>query len=253
VVNRVLEVLGVRRGPAAGLLVMLLALDVGLIAAYLAHRLAGWPEVRGFRLGNEWGYGEVMLAVQLAWVAGLAAWVALRARWPVMAVWACGYAVILVDDRFMLHERAGDILARRVDLVPDGADGELVWLGAVALVVGSALLVLHLRAGQAARAASGGMLLVTVALAAFGVGADWLHSLTGLRGPVTANFVMTAIEEGGELVVSSLVVAHVFAVACDGHRPPLRGRVARVLGVRVDDVVDDAVHAEVPVSSAGPG
>ncbi|SKC75800.1 hypothetical protein SAMN04324258_3490 [Krasilnikoviella flava] len=215
--RRVADAVGVRRGPAAVLLVMLLALVGALVSAYLGHRLAGWPAEPGFRLGREWGYGEVLFAVQVAWAAGLLGWVAVRLRWPVMAAWALGFVVVLVDDRLMLHERAGAWLARSPAPVAGPAIGELVWLAGLALVLGAVLLAAHLRSSPAARAASIVLLLLTVALAGFGVLVDQLHVVVEGRAPHT--YLVTAVEEGGELAVLSVIVAYLFAVACDGHRP----------------------------------
>ncbi|MFI2105090.1 hypothetical protein ACH436_17485 [Isoptericola sp. NPDC019693] len=208
------------RGPVAALAVMLLAVVGALVAAYLGHRLAGWPGEPGFRLGREWGYGEVLFAVMVAWTAGLLGWAAARRRWPVLAFWSLGFVAMLVDDRLMLHERAGAWLARSPAPVADPALGELVWLAGLGLVLGGMLLVAHLRAGAEARATSRALLLLVGALALFGVVVDQLH--VAVQGQAPHTYLVTAVEEGGELAVLALVVAFAFAVACAGHTPGRR-------------------------------
>ncbi|WP_344246960.1 hypothetical protein [Isoptericola hypogeus] len=225
VVRRTVRELGVRSGPAAGLLAMLLVVVLGLVAGFLGYRFVGRPVDPAFALAREWGFGEVLFAVMTVWTVGLLVVIAARSRMPVAGVWAGAFAVLLADDRLTLHERYGPRLARRFG-VDDASTGELVWLLVVALVVGAVMLVAHFRASPEGRAFSAVLVLLTVALFGIGVVLDWLHGF--LENPLA--IVVTALEDGGELAVMSVVVAYVFAVAFTGHRPVVDGLLGRLTG-----------------------
>ena len=229
VLRSTVTLLGLHRGPAAALAVMLLATTAGLVAAHVGRRTVGWPSEQNFGLGQEWGYGEVFFAVQNVWAVGLLAWAAVRARMPVLAGWAGAFAVLLVDERLMLHEQAGGLISDRLPAVPHSHVGELVWLVAVAAVVGGVLVVLHLRSDAEGRAVSGVLVLLGAALFAAGVVVDFVH---GIADVGALNLALMTAEDGGEVAVMNLVVAFAFAVALLGHRPVFRGRLGRALGVR---------------------
>ncbi|MCK9796133.1 hypothetical protein M1843_20515 [Isoptericola sp. 4D.3] len=118
--------LGLRRGPAATLAVMLLTVVVGLVAAHLGRRTIGRPSQLAFGLAQETGYGEMFFSVLTVWATGLLAWAAVRWRQAVLGAWAGAFVLLLLDDRLMLHERAGGWIREHVAIVPDHPTGELV-------------------------------------------------------------------------------------------------------------------------------
>ncbi|SKC75803.1 hypothetical protein [Krasilnikoviella flava] len=113
-----------------------------------------------------------------------------------------------------------------------------VW--AAALLVWAAVrwrqvvLTLHLRAGPDARAVSGVLVLLAGGLFATGVVLDLLHRFTDGGFP---DALLTALEDGGEIAVMSVLVAFLFAVVACGHRPRPGPRLARLMGVRPAPVI----------------
>jgi hypothetical protein len=221
-----MEALGVRSGPARGLLVMCLSVVGVLAVAHLAHLILGRPSDRAFHLGIDRGFGEVFFMVLTVWVVALLMVVGARLRSGLPLAWAAAFAYLFLDDWFRVHERVGLLIGPRL-----GADfhvGELVWLLSVAVVLGSTLLGMHLRSRGDARTLSA--VLVGLGLAALfcGVVLDLAH---GRNTSEAVEPWITLLEDGGEIAVMSVVVAFLFAVAYTGHRPRVGRRWGTLLGV----------------------
>ncbi len=149
-------------------------------------------------------------------LAGLAR----RGRSAVLGAWAFAFAVLGADDMLELHERAGRILSDR-----DGSTqalGELAYL----LASGGALLTIILVAWSRSPTATDrfaqtlmglGMVLVIV-----GLGGDVVHSLVEEHD--VANQVGRYLEDGGELLVVSVVVAAVWGLRSTVAVPPEGGQ-----------------------------
>lgn len=223
---RVLSTLGVREGPARGLLLMLLTIAGGLVAAHLAHYTVGRPGDHGFRLGLERGFGELYFVILTVWAVGLLVLLAVRERSGVLAAWAVAFGVLFVDDWFTVHERLGADIGRRIGTVYHV--GELVWLLGAAAIVGGLTLVLHLHSRGTARAVSAVLVGLALGLFVCGVVVDFLHGT--VTGPALDPYV-TVLEDGGEIVVMCAVVAFLFAVAFAGHPPRVGRRWGAMLGV----------------------
>ncbi|NOV95847.1 hypothetical protein [Isoptericola halotolerans] len=227
-VRRVAETLGVRRGPAATVLAMCWGTLAILVVAHVGFRQYRVPGDVDFALGRERGYGEVFFMIMTIWCVALCLALMWRLRAPVMGGWALGFGMLFVDDWFQLHERFGAVLGPSLGV--RNALGEIVWLGALALVVGVALVVLHLVAPAGTRSISAVLFGLAAALAVAGVGMDYLHSLTSGHGR-WLNTVMIILEDGGEILVMCLVTCYLFAVQALGHRPRVSGWFGRVTGV----------------------
>jgi hypothetical protein len=221
-----MEVLGVRSGPARGLLVMCLSVVGVLAGAHLAHLIVGRPSDSAFHLGIERSFGEVFFMVLTVWTVALLAVAAGRLRSGVPIAWAAAFGYLFVDDWFGVHERVGGPIGQR--LGTDFHVGELVWLVGLAVVLGSALLVLHLRSRGDARALSAVLFGLGLPLLFCGVVLDLAH---GRNTSEAIEPWITLLEDGGEIAVMSVVVAFLFAVAYTGHRPRVGRRWGTLLGV----------------------
>lgn len=214
----VAERLGTRRGPAAGLVVMLLSIDAALILFHLSMKYLGHPEEYVFDLGADRSYSEFFQYAKNTWAIMLLGLLLFRRRAAVYGAWAlvCGY--FLFDDAFQLHERAGMAMVAAVPEWGAAAQhiGELVLMGSVGIVLVAAVFLTHRRASAEDRAVSRLLTVLFAVLILVGVGLDAAHHLL-LPQPVF-DAPLTTVEDGGELIVLSLVVAFVFAVAICGHR-----------------------------------
>jgi hypothetical protein len=117
-----------------------------------------------------------MLIIGLLWVL----WS--RHRYYVAGIWAAVFAVMLLDDALMLHERLGIMLASTQAIpVPFGMSGRevgelLVW-ATFGLAVGVPLLLGHVLALKEPRRFSQGLFLLLGALVFFSVVMDTIHNL----------------------------------------------------------------------------
>lgn len=227
-VRRIRGTLGVAGGPAAALLALLLTVGLLLIAAHLATKTLGITEYL-LDLGVDRGYGEFFQYVMTLWTVLLLAALGFRRRASVFFAWALAASYLGMDDALSLHERAGFAFAAWAPHWGGAAVhvGELLWLGAVGLVLFSAVAVTHLRASRDDRAVSGVLVLLFAVLTFFGVAIDAIHHLL-FPDPIF-DVLGTTIEDGGEILVMSVICSFVFAVWA-GHQPQLVGSVARFVG-----------------------
>ncbi|GGH33682.1 hypothetical protein [Microbacterium album] len=222
------SLLGINTRPAAPLLVLLLLADAGLILLHLSLKVFGEPSGYTFDLGAERSYGEFMNYLKMLWSAVLLLMLAARHRTPVFAVWAVACVYMLGDDWFQFHEKFGYFFAAQYpELGPLAAHvGELVWMLAAGLVVLVLVLVTHVRAPLEARKISIILLALFTVLAAVAIGLDAVHHM--LFSHPVFDVPFTTAEDGGELLVMTVMTAFLFATAVADHRPPLRGLLARI-------------------------
>ncbi len=195
--------------------VALLAADVLFIGLNLAvidetgtRRL--W---RPLWVGREWSLPEIMQNAK--WVLMALSLTLAYRHWRevIYGVWALAFAAIAMDDSFSLHERTGAILAsalRGASAVRPG------YFELIPMAVGVAVLLValwyghHRPAVDAARSYSRVALLLLGVYGAFAVVVDALHLLVGQLGLTdrTGNLYLLLLEDGGELVAATILVAH---------------------------------------------
>jgi hypothetical protein len=226
--RRISATLGVDRGPAATLLALLLSVGLLLIGAHLVTKALGITEYL-LDLGVDRGYGEFFQYVMTLWTVLLLGALGFRRRAGVFFAWALAAGYLGIDDALSIHERAGFAFAALAPQMGGAAVhiGELLWLGGVGLILVTAVAVAHLRASRDDRAVSGILILLFALLAFFGIAIDAIHHLL-LPGP-TFDVIGTTIEDGGEILVMSVIFSFVFAV-WSGHQPQLSGPAARLVG-----------------------
>lgn len=217
------EALGLRT-PAGGLLGLLLIIDAAFIAFYLTAEAVGIPRGPLFDLALDRGYGEIFQYIKIVWAGLLVATLWARSRSFVFAGWTVAFAYLFVDDAFQLHEHVGWAVRDAVPGQPGWAvhTGELAFLAAVGLVLLGVIAVGHTRATREERAVSAVLAGLTGLLVLVGLVLDAANHLVFTAPEFRVPF--TVVEDGGELVVMSLIVTAAFAVAHCGHRPRLPGR-----------------------------
>ncbi|MGQ0553490.1 MAG: hypothetical protein ACT4PU_09760 [Planctomycetota bacterium] len=192
------------------LLLLADALFIGLHLLLLATPLLSSPL---YSLETDRGYAEWFQYLKELWIVALLLLLLQRTRELGYLAWALLFAYLLSDDALKLHERWGYALGERWQLGPVlGLRPDDLGEVAVCVLVGGSLLLLigwvHRRGSPAFRQASRSLLRLLVLLACFGVGLDLL-GMTLERGSV-AKHVVGALEDGGEMIVMSLIAWQAF-------------------------------------------
>lgn len=214
-----LDFASLRRPDGTLLLALFLAVDVAIVGLHLALKLIGTPAGDHFDLGVDRSYGEMLMYIKLGWISALAFLLARRRRSPVFASLALGSLILLLEDALILHERIGWHLRSWIlELIPglNGLGilslqiGELLWLGALTIVIGCSFVVSVLRADPVDRRDALSIGVFFAAVAFFAVVVDTVHSLFAFGS--VGDLVFTVIEDGGELIALSPAVALSFAL-----------------------------------------
>lgn len=217
-----------RRPTGALLLLLFLLVDAAIIALHVSLKAFGVPAGEHFDLGVDRSYGELIMYVKLGWISVLAVILARRRRSGVFAAIAAGSLVLLVEDAFILHERIGWRLNETVlEALPQLAGlgilsvqlGELIWLGALGLVIAVTFVVSFRRAAPAERRDGLSIALFFVVMGFFALVVDTLHSLFAFGS--IGDVVFTVLEDGGELLALTPAVALAFALVVEHTQGPV--------------------------------
>lgn len=197
---------------------LLLLVDLLLITSHVTRGIWQEPTSRLFDLTVETGYGEFFQAVKSGWcvvvLACLAWW---RRSWLYVA-WGGVCVFLVADDVLSLHEFAGSWIGRTMG---DGSQSAAHW-GEVIFLAGVGVLIVPIAwlswrfPRRWDRLWLRRLTVLVGALAFFGVVVDALHSFVFWHHTLT--LTMTTIEDGGELVVMSLILAVLVAAHVLGHR-----------------------------------
>ena len=195
-----------------------------LIGMHLCHRLTDWPlfGASAFDITVNYSLAEIFTFLELFWIIVL--FVRLSRHSDVLA-WAVLFGVLLLDDLLKVHEVAGEWV---VSLLRDDPDrylvngmrtqdlGEIAVLAAIVLPVVAILIRNHVRGAETSRRIDRKLTLLLVPYATFAIGLDLIAEFFTGR---TTKFVLTLIEDGGELVMLSLIAAYVTSLYYGQQRP----------------------------------
>ena len=196
-------------------LVLLFAADLIFIAIHFVHIATPYLHDVLYSLEADGGFAEWFQYTKEFWAIVLAIVVWRRTGRPWIIGWILAFGYFLLDDAFSVHELAGDIAYRHLGL---GAAlglraqdfGELLVTGITGLCLFSIIFLLYRRANENDRAVCRDLTLLVLALVAFGVGLDMVHSM--LPG-VNLRLAMGLIEDGGEMVTMSVTCWYLMTVA----------------------------------------
>lgn len=201
------------------LLILFLLVDFVLILLHAGHTYLGVPRGDLFSIEWELGYGEIFQYIKEFWIVSL---LALRsigagtfnaAAHRLNLAWGLMFLYLLADDSLRVHETMGSLLAKSLGLS--------VWLGEksqdigelsvsliAAIVLFGGIALAYRQSSKADRQISTHLTRLILGLVLCGVVVDLLHSLI----PGTLD-IWAILEDGGEMVVMSLIVSYVFQLA----------------------------------------
>lgn len=217
------------RSAALLLLALLVTLDAALVVLHVAKPYFAALRPHFYSLEADRGLAEWYQYLKQAGavLCLLVCWRGSR-EWPFL-LWGATFALLLLDDSFELHERAGEAAAIVWSLPAVGRlrpqdVGEILYAVVVGLSILAALTIgLRRVRGGYSVAPSVNLVVLLTALAFCGVVVDALHVVAYFGGSRFA-WILTVLEDGGEMFVMSVIVAYVWHLAAGGWRPDERSR-----------------------------
>jgi hypothetical protein len=198
---------------ASSLLMLLVAADLVFIVAYFFHVHTSIFDIYLFSLTIDRSYSEIYQYVKEFWIVLLVFGIFVKTREIGYVSWSIFFAYILVDDSFFLHEQLGDLMANRlpgkalIGVQPQDY-GELAVIVVSTLLLLGLIGIFYIRGSNRFRVNSRDLLIFLLLLGFFGVFIDVVHASVelGWKG----NFLLDVLEDGGEMLVVSLITWYVF-------------------------------------------
>jgi len=217
------------------LLILIIGADLFLIFIHILHGV----ELRTsfsiyelladkvFSIQVDRSLGEAYMYVKEFWIGLMLLILAFRHREGlfVYGAWGLLFFYLLTDDMLSIHEELSYVITDAFQLqdmgMMSGRDlAELLFAG---FKGGVSLLVFglaYLKADAVRRLHTRYFLLLLLLLAFFGVGVDLLHMMFTDVGVIT-NALLAMVEDGGEMIVMSLIVWVVFQLFDQDEIPEL--------------------------------
>lgn len=205
------------------LLVLLLITDLVFIFLHILNVYTGLLNSSYYLLYRDRGYAEFFQYTKELWIAILFLFLAIKKKRGIFYVFSLLFIYFMVDDSFEVHERLGRLIAetfnfqglmglRAVDL------GELLVSGLFGLLFLIALSLFFILSDQITRRIALYMGIFIVLLAFFGVALDMVGVIIDQRAVVR---IMAILEEGGEMLVMSLITWFVYRLNYQDDQLPL--------------------------------
>jgi hypothetical protein len=197
-------------------LILLLFADLAFIVLHSIDILTPFLNNSLLPLGRERGYPEMYQYLKWFWIIILLGCLSISRRSFSYISWGLVFTYFFCDDALSIHERVGNHIAGNLTITPPlGLRlldlGELAVSAAAGMILLSLVILAYLQGSQAFKKMSQDMLLLILALAFFGVVVDMAHTSIKLGGKV--DFILGVIEDGGEMLVASLILWYVFLLS----------------------------------------
>ncbi|WJL94747.1 hypothetical protein QSU92_12310 [Microbacterium sp. ET2] len=172
-----------------------------------------------WRIDMDWSFAEAYQYMKYFWVAALLVWYARATRgWAILA-WVPLIVFFLLDDAMLLHEQAGLWFAAQpwaFDVGPLSAQtvGELGFVAVIGAVLVIPIVGLYAMSRARMRWIFRLLAAIVVAFLLFAVVVDAGHSLVQNIRILDRSFGF--IEDGGEMILLSLLVLVVFRLNIGG-------------------------------------
>lgn len=210
--------------PSASLLLLLLlSTDFIFIVLHIILHTLG-PNSLVCKISGLCIHQDVYHLVKLFWIIILLAYVLKLTRYSGYVSWIVTFVFFLLDDALLLHQNIGDWIANNFDayLPPDLGLPARYFELAVLATAGMLLLVVvawaYLHGPGEFGKVSNDLLLFIAALVFFGLIVDLA---TAIKLGSIVMFGLVIVEDGGELVIDSLIVWYVFLLVIRNGNPNL--------------------------------
>lgn len=194
------------------LLVLLLIADLSFVVLHILYIYFGWFSTSLYSLSRDRGYAEFFQYTKELWIIYLLIVLAIRHRKWLLSIFSALFVYFLIDDSLELHEKLGEFLAQYFGFQPAlglrAVDfGELLVYGMFFLLFGISIALGYHLSDPADRRVARYLVVLVIILAGFGVFLDMIGIIVG--HPEAERF-MLILEEGGELLVMSVICWFVY-------------------------------------------
>lgn len=196
------------RTPSNRLLFLLLITDMVFVVMHIVLLRLGCDPFL-FSLQADLGLSEIFQYAKEFWIVILLVMVAIGQRKWVYGSWACLFLYLLLDDSLQIHENLGVCLAEHFTLEPllglRARDfGEIAVSAFFGGILFSLIIAAYFFSDARARLVSRHLFFLVLCMVFFGIFVDMLHvALPDVPG-------LAVLEDGGEMVVMSLIVWYMF-------------------------------------------
>lgn len=205
---------------------LLLCADFVFIAFHSFEFLAPFLNNPLLSLEQDHGYPEVYQYIKWLWIILLLIFTSVKRRSVYFSVWILVFIYLLLDDSLKIHENVGALMEGRLTLAPPLGlrlqdIGELAVTGTIGVVLLLFILWAYRHGPQTFKKMSLDMFVLILALAFFGVVIDMLHVITYLSDQIgwKVSAILAVIEDGGEMIVASLILYYVFLISLRDKNP----------------------------------
>ncbi|HEX3035904.1 MAG TPA: hypothetical protein VHT73_12385, partial [Thermodesulfobacteriota bacterium] len=199
-------------------LLLLLSTDIIFISLHVIFTHTPYVGNPYFLITEDRGYAEAFQYIKEYWLMILFLILAVQKRSLLYFGWSLFFGFLLMDDSFQIHERAGTKIRRNFDFSPmfglrTQDLGELI----VFAIVGTFFLVYigfaYYFSQNDLKEICRRLLVLLIALVLFAVVIDAVHTMArSLSENAILNTVFQIVEDGGEMVVMSIIAWFVLSL-----------------------------------------
>ncbi len=201
---------------ASLLLLLLLSADIVFMILEVTIGIF-YPNTEFCNITGICAYMDSYHLTKMFWIIILLFYVLIITRYYGYAAWALMFTCFFIDDAFWLHQKIGDRIATLFTgygLPPRFY--ELAVLAVAGLVLLALVILFYLRGPSTFRKISVDMFLFLAALVFFGIIVDIAEAIGLGHSLITG---LEFVEDGGELVVYSLILWYIFLLALRQGKP----------------------------------
>jgi len=205
------------------LLILLVLADLVFVCLHVLYVNTDLLPTNLYSLSRDRGYAEFLQYTQESWLAALFLLLGFKQRQGLYFVFSFLFFYFLVDDSSEFHERFGEYLADFFAFQPAlglrAVDwGELLVSAMFGLLFLISIALLYIISDLSMRKISLYMIGMIFVMAVFGVLLDMVEILVTHPG---VGRLLVTIEEGGEMLVLSIITWFVFSIPSEPGKHPL--------------------------------
>ena len=175
---------------------------------------------RLFSIQKDFGFPEMYQYIKESWIVVLLLMTAINTSQVIYYAWSSLFMYFLLDDSLQIHERLGDYLANYFELQPmfnlRALDfGELIVSMFFGFLIFSFIGLTYMFSDRIAKERSKHLFILVLFVAFFGIVVDMLHIAIPFVTPL-----WTLIEDGGEMIIMSIIVCYVFELKSEPDGSP---------------------------------